>query len=61
MFKPKKENSSYLVGVDTSKEGIDAFTIQVIDMTKFPFEQVAEAKLQVDYLTMPEYLHLDTR
>jgi hypothetical protein len=42
--------------VDSSKDGIDDFSINIIDITKFPFEQVADANLQVDYLVMPEYL-----
>ncbi len=42
--------------MDSSKDGVDDFSINVIDITKFPFEQVADANLQVDYLIMPEVL-----
>jgi hypothetical protein len=49
---------SYIFGVDPSKDGIDSFAIQGIDITTFPFKQVVSAKLDVDYLIMPE--HLDT-
>jgi len=47
---------NYLVGVDPAKDGIDSFSIQVLDITTFPFKQVASAKLDVDYLIMPEHL-----
>jgi hypothetical protein len=53
-----QKNHSYVIGIDTAKEGIDNFAIQVIDVTNFPFKQVASAKLQVDYLIMPEYIDL---
>jgi len=47
---------NYLLSVDPSKDGIDSFSVQVTDITKFPFIQVASAKLDVDYLMMPESL-----
>ena len=53
--KPKKTHS-YICSVDSSKDGVDDFTFNIIDITKFPFVQVADANLQVDYLVMPEYL-----
>jgi len=53
--KPIKGHN-YIIGIDPSKEGIDSFSIQVVDITKFPFIQVASAKLDVDYLVMPEYI-----
>jgi len=46
----------YIMGVDPSKDGIDAFAIQIIDITNFNFKQVATAKLQIDYLLMPEFI-----
>jgi len=55
--KPQKGHS-YIIGVDPSKDGIDKFSLQVIDITSFPFNQVATANLDIDYLMMPE--HLDT-
>ena len=56
MYKKPEKNHSYICSVDSSKDGIDDFSINIIDITKFPFEQVADANLQVDYLVMPEYL-----
>lgn len=50
------EKHSYILSVDPSKDGIDSFAIQVTDITKFPFIQVASAQLDVDYLMMPESL-----
>jgi len=52
------EGHSYIIGVDPAKDGIDSFAVQIIDITKFPFKQVVSAKLDIDYLVMPE--HLDT-
>jgi hypothetical protein len=56
VYKKPENGHSYICSVDSSKDGIDDFSINVIDITKFPFEQVADANLQVDYLVMPEYL-----
>lgn len=50
-------NHTYIMGVDAAKEGRDYFAIQVIDVTSMPFKQVAAANLQVDYLTMPDFLY----
>ena len=58
VYENPKKGHSYIIGVDPAKDGIDSFAIQVIDITAFPFKQVASAKLDVDYLIMPE--HLDT-
>ena len=56
VYKKPEKNHVYIMSVDSSKDGIDDFSINVIDVTKFPFEQVADANLQVDYIVMPEYL-----
>ncbi len=55
-YKTPTKGHSYICSVDSSKDGIDDFSINVIDITKFPFEQVADANLQVDYILMGEYL-----
>jgi hypothetical protein len=47
----------YIMSVDASKDGSDAFVVQVIDITDFKFRQAAVAKLQIDYLRMPEYIN----
>lgn len=55
-FEPQ-QNHTYIMSVDAAKEGKDYFAIQVIDVTEMPFKQVAAANLQVDYLTMPDFLY----
>lgn len=52
-----RPNRVYTIGVDAAKDGEDFFAIQIIDITEFPFRQVASAQLQVNYLEMPEYLY----
>ncbi len=56
IYEEVKEKHNYIISVDPAKDGIDAFSIQVIDITRFPFVQVASAQLDVDYLMMPEHL-----
>lgn len=58
IYKDVQENHTYILSVDSSKDGIDDFSIAVTDVSKFPFEQVATANLQVDYITMPEHLDI---
>lgn len=55
-FEPQ-QNHTYIMSVDAAKEGKDYFAVQVIDVTSMPFKQVAAANLQVDYLTMPDFLY----
>ena len=55
-FEPQ-QNHTYIMSVDAAKEGKDYFAIQVIDVSEMPFKQVAAANLQVDYLTMPDFLY----
>jgi len=52
---PKKKHK-YIMSVDPSKDGSDAFAVQIIDITDFRFVQVATAQLQIDYLLMPEFI-----
>ena len=58
MYKDVQKGHSYIVTVDGAKDGKDDFAINVVDISQFPFEQVAVANLQIDYITMPE--HIDT-
>lgn len=51
-----EENHNYILSVDPSKDGIDKFAVNVTDVTCFPFIQVADADLDIDYLVMPEHL-----
>lgn len=52
-----KKDHKYILSVDPAKDGKDAFAVQIVDITKFPFKQVASANLQIDYLLMPEFLN----
>ena len=52
-----EKNHKYILAVDPAKDGIDAFATQIVDITKFPFKQVASANMQIDYLLMPEFLN----
>lgn len=57
IYSEPQQNHTYIMSVDAAKEGKDYFAIQVIDVTEMPFKQVAAANLQVDYLTMPDFLY----
>lgn len=56
IYKRPELNHKYIIAVDPAKDGLDAFAIQVLDITSIRFEQVASANLQTDYLVMPDYL-----
>lgn len=56
IFKFPEKNHKYIMSVDPSKDGRDAFAVQIVDITDYTFEQVASAKLQIDYLRMPEFI-----
>ena len=55
-IKPKNKHK-YIMSVDPAKDGSDSFSVKVLDITKFPFVQVASCGLQIDYFKMPEYLN----
>lgn len=57
IYEEPKKGNHYVIAVDPAKDGLDSFAIQVINITKFPFIQAASAKLDVDYLMMPENLN----
>lgn len=57
LYQKVEKNHTYIVSVDPSKDGIDLFSVNVTDVTKFPFIQVADSNLDVDYLVMPEHLN----
>ena len=57
VYKRPEKGHKYIISVDPAKDGLDAFAIQILDITNICFEQVASANLQVDYLTMPDYLN----
>lgn len=56
IYEYPQKGHNYILTVDPAKDGIDSFAMQVIDITTINFKQVATAKLQVDYLLMPEYV-----
>ena len=56
IYKEPEEKHHYIFGIDSAKDGTDNFAIQVLDITNFEFRQVASAKLQIDYLRMPEFI-----
>lgn len=52
------EDHKYIMGVDPAKSGADSFSIQVLDVTTFPFVQVAAAKLpDENFQIMPARLY----
>jgi len=53
IFKIPEKQHRYIIGVDPAKDGIDKIGIQVIDITQFPFEQVASANLDDSYISIP--------
>ncbi len=57
VYKTVEEGDTYIVSCDPSKDGIDMFAVNVVNISRFPFEQVATANLDIDYLVMPEHLN----
>lgn len=57
IYKYPEKGHQYICAVDSAKDGIDDFSVQIVDITGFKFEQVASAQLQIDYLLMPEYIN----
>lgn len=52
------KDHKYIMAVDPAKGGLDAFAVQIIDVTSFPFEQVADAQIfKCNYQIMPEFLN----
>ena len=58
IFVEPQEDHEYIMGVDPAKGGLDAFAIQILDITSFPFVQVASAQLfKCNYQLMPEFIN----
>ena len=57
IYEEPLENHKYILSVDPAKDGRDYFALHMIDLTKFPFKQVASGRLQIDYLLMPNFLY----
>ena len=47
-----EEKSKYICSVDSAKDGLDKIAIQMINVTRFPFVQVASANLDISYLKL---------
>lgn len=52
IYKEPVKDKKYIIGVDPNKDGLDKVGIQVIDISQFPFEQVASANLDDSYITI---------
>jgi len=57
IYKYPIKGHNYIMSVDPCKDGIDNFSVQIIDITTFNFGQVASASIQIEYLLMPEFLY----
>lgn len=57
IYEYPQKGHKYIMTVDASKDGSDAFAVQIVDITDFKFVQAATANLQIDYLLMPEFLN----
>ncbi len=56
IFTKPIKGHKYIMSVDAAKDGTDAFSVHITDVTNFDFKQVASAQLQIEYLLMPEYI-----
>lgn len=56
IFEYPVEGHKYIMAVDPAKDGVDGFAICVLDITSFPFKQVAACSTDMDYFLMPEHL-----
>lgn len=56
IWKDPQKGRKYILTVDQAKDGSDYFTVNIFDMTNFPFEQVQAQRLQIKYLIMPDYI-----
>lgn len=58
IYREPMENHRYIMAVDPAKGGLDAFAVNVIDVSSMPFEQVGTARLfKCNYQIMPEFLN----
>lgn len=56
IFEYPIEGHKYILAVDPAKDGIDGFAVCILDITTFPFKQVAACSTDIDYFLMPEHL-----
>jgi len=52
-----KKGEKYICSVDPAKDGKDGFVVNFVKISNLKFKQVAVAKLDIDYLLMPQYLN----
>ena len=58
IYQEPKPAHKYIMGVDPAKGGLDAFAIQIIDVTSFPFVQVASAQIfSCNWQLMPDSIY----
>lgn len=57
IYEYPEANHKYIMSVDPAKDGIDGFAVCILDITSFPFKQVAACSIDVDYFLMPEHLY----
>lgn len=57
VYEEPQQDHKYIMSVDPAKGGLDAFAIQIIDVTNKPFIQVASAQLfKYNFQKMPVFL-----
>jgi len=57
IYNEPEKGHHYIVSLDPKKEGLDSAAIQVLDVTKLPFKQVAAASLNESFMTLPGKLY----
>lgn len=50
IYKRPEENHRYIMSIDGAKQGKDKTAIQIIDISKFPFEQVASLDTKINHV-----------
>lgn len=57
VYELPQKGHKYIMGIDPAKGSLDAFGIQILDITTLPFRQVARAQLyKCNYQIMPEFI-----
>lgn len=57
VYKQPEKGHKYIIGVDGAKGANDAFVVQIVDITKLPFEQVATFReFKCQYQIMPAFI-----
>lgn len=56
IYELPKKSHTYIATVDVADEGIDLSTISVIDITEYPWKQVAVYRANLSYLLFPQMI-----